>query len=373
MTEMAGSLRTVARRQEANVSLHVDQDDDMYDDLEDLTSSKILVEALQYWKEIADPYWTANFSAKRFQKRHKLIVDVALWFGTIAIIFAILQLPLLYSPQLAKSWFIVAEFTAALATGIFVFWGVKSAVHHEWLLERHKAEQFRFLKYRSLLELAELSARDSELNDWKESLRKRIHKIEDLTKARVRRWLGENKASHEPVRPLHSVFSDKDFKKLVEYYRRKRLDVQINYFFEKAEKELERDWVTRLLLPLFFLLGIACACGHFIVDLVVTFLERSHVALDVTWQHPVSVGLIEAAAIFPVVGSAIRTYRGAHESSRNTTRFRAAFVELGRLGERLQMETLPEAILGHLRRSEEILEVEHRDWLRLMTEAEWFG
>jgi hypothetical protein len=120
-------------------------------------------------------------------------------------------------------------------------------------------------------------------------------------------------------------------------------------------------------------LGITCACAHFVVDLAVTFLERSHVALDITWQHPVSVALIEAAAIFPVVGSAIRTYRGAHESSRNTTRFRAAFVELGRLGERLQIETAPEAILELLRRSEEILEVEHRDWLRLMIEAEWFG
>lgn len=370
---MNGNLDSRIEIPNASTFAHVDENDDMFDDQDGLPSSKILANALQFWSVISVPYWKANFNASRLQKRHQLIIDLALWFGTLSIIFAIIQLPSLYSPQRYKPSLVVAEFVAALATGVFVFWGVKSAVHHEWLLERHKAEQLRFLKYRSLLELAALSSRDSDLLTWKSNLQERVRTINHLTAGHLRFWLSDNATPPELLRPAHPAFSEKDIAKLSQYYRQKRLDVQASYFSQKAEKELERDWITRIFPPMFFLLGIACACGHFILDLVVRFLERRQLSVDVTWHHPVSVALIEAAAIFPVVGSAIRTYRGAHEPSRNNTRFRAAFVELGRLGERLVTETKPEAILEYLGRSEEILQVEHRDWLRLMTEAEWFG
>ena len=266
----------------------------------------------------------------------------------------------------------MAEFLASLAAALSVFWGLKSALHHHWLLERHKAEQLRLLKYHSLLELAESSV-SPELREWKDRLRHSIQQIERLEGSHLRKWLGENRSSREPARPGKSRLSDKYVKGLVEYYRRRRLDAQIAYFLGKAESEHERDWVTRLLPPLFFLVGIGFACAHFTLDLVITLLEKRHMVASPDWQHSVSIILIEAAAICPVLGSAIRTYRSAHESSRNTIRFRAAFIELERLSERLQMETDPAAILGHLRRCEEILEVEHRDWLQLMTEAEWFG
>ena len=88
--------------------------------------------------------------------------------------------------------------------------------------------------------------------------------------------------------------------------------------------------------------------------------------------------MIVLAAIFPVLGGGIRILRSAHESTRNKTRFRAKQVALHEIEQRLRKNPIAntadaEDVFRDLWCSEQILESEHREWLRLMLDAEWIG
>jgi hypothetical protein len=70
-----------------------------------------------------------------------------------------------------------------------------------------------------------------------------------------------------------------------------------------------------------------------------------------------------------VFGSGVRTLRGAYEFGRNASRFRAKYYALVPLAERLSAGRDAPAIFHDLWYCEQILESEHREWLRLMIEA----
>jgi Flp pilus assembly protein TadB len=150
---------------------------------------------------------------------------------------------------------------------------------------------------------------------------------------------------------------------LADYYVQRRLRTQQEYFTSRLRRNESGDRRTRSLPPLLFFASVAAAFAHFGYDL---------------WTHHhgepmVSILLIVLAAGLAVIGAGLRTYRGAHEFSRNSTRFRAKLVALRHVGERLEHQTEPVAIYRELWYCEQILESEHREWLRLMSDAEWFG
>ena len=80
-----------------------------------------------------------------------------------------------------------------------------------------------------------------------------------------------------------------------------------------------------------------------------------------------------AAAILPVTAAGIRTWRGAFEFGRNSLRFESMAHQIELLLDELDKAKSPEAKLAILRRGEHAMESEHRAWMRLMMEAEWFG
>ncbi len=150
---------------------------------------------------------------------------------------------------------------------------------------------------------------------------------------------------------------------LAGYYREIRLAAQIEYFSRRAEENQRHDRPVRYLPAVFFFASVMAALLHFAGDLV-TGEGRSH-----DW----SVALIVLAAAFPVLGATARTLRMAHEYSRNTSRFRAKLVVLRRLSDALATETDPVNVFRELWCAEQVLESEHREWLRLMINGEWFG
>ena len=88
----------------------------------------------------------------------------------------------------------------------------------------------------------------------------------------------------------------------------------------------------------------------------------------------VSIVLIMVAASMPVLGAGVRTLRTAYEFARNTVRYRAKLVTLRHFKNKLPSHNEdPEPIFHAFWHCEQILESEHREWLRLMTDAEWFG
>ena len=137
------------------------------------------------------------------------------------------------------------------------------------------------------------------------------------------------------------------------------------------------DLLTRRLPPLVFYASVVFAFLHFTVHLLADhFAERG--------QHPRADGLLVFggactlfAAALPVVGAGVRTLRSAFEFGRNKLRYRAAHHALTRLANRLDARRRDAldapGLFRELSLCELILEHEHREWLRLMVEAEWYA
>jgi hypothetical protein len=154
---------------------------------------------------------------------------------------------------------------------------------------------------------------------------------------------------------------------LVDYYREKRLCLQLRYFERQVKRRDLWDWLTWVVPFTFFFWSIAAAFAHFLYEL---WADNPHDPQEVDM---VSSWLILAAACLPVIGAAIRILRTAHEFGRNTLRFRATSNDLKQLLDRLQKQSDPQAKLETLHKTERVLQAERREWLRLMIEAEWFG
>jgi hypothetical protein len=99
------------------------------------------------------------------------------------------------------------------------------------------------------------------------------------------------------------------------------------------------------------------------------FLHAAEIRLDI---------LIVFAAFFPVFGSGIRTWNSAREGTRNISRFRAKWIALDNIDHRITLGEIEEtaqaeSVLRDLWCAEQIMESEHREWLRLMGGADWRG
>jgi hypothetical protein len=377
--------------------------DDMFDPADELEGDSLLPRALRVLSKIYAPYWEANHRAIELQSRHHLITNCALFSATLAVSVAILELPILFvlnqkaaataieakategvaalatatrdaaaaaahTVAHARIAFSVVEPIAAILALLFVGWGIWLAVQKHWLLERHKAERFRFLKYRFLLKLIS-NANDPTLKNWAQSASREASEIKDLEESDLEEWL-KRKARLEKY--SDPVVSQADFNAILDYYERKRLDPQIRYFSKKSDSNLKGDWLTRLLPPGLFLASLAAALIHFAIDLVEHF---QHWGQEYTETGPSgsTVILIALAALLPVLGAAVRTLRSANEYGRNTIRFSSMYMTL-----RETLDMLPELPDGKTKLErlwvcEQRLEDEHNQWLGLMVEAEWFG
>jgi hypothetical protein len=351
----------------------IDSNDDMYDLPAELEGNELLPRALRILSTICAPYWKANDRAIQLQKTHRRITNFALCFATLAVGLAIVQLSIL--PTLGeegKKLLAGIEFFAALFALIFVTWGIRLAVQKHWLLERHKAERLRFLKYQSILHLLPAARVDPSLKDWTQIASRKASIILKLEESDLERYLEENHDLTADEKALSFVASGGDLNEILDYYQRKRLEPQVGYFFKKAHSTLQNDWITRLLPPILFLASLAAALLHFGIDFADMVLNKMRSCLPY-WMEGWGIPLITAAAILPVLGAAVRTLRSANEYSRNTVRFSSMYQQLHEASKKLPELANTRAKLETLWECEESLEVEHWEWLRLMNEAEWFG
>jgi hypothetical protein len=150
----------------------------------------------------------------------------------------------------------------------------------------------------------------------------------------------------------------------VDYYVRERLEPQLAYAVDRARRNATLERSTLLVGPSFFLLSVLAALGHFVYEA----LGGSH-----DKQEAVGLILIFLAAALPAVGAGIRILRGAYEFARNYSRFHSAASGLSQISERLRHSADLSVAPVLLEQSERAMAAEHREWLRLMMEAEWFG
>jgi len=342
---------------------------DMVDDAADLALWPQLRGLLTVMREVLLPvYLEADKAALLQQAQHAKLVRWAAIFGTIAVLCAISELAV--DAPLTRHWISGIELLTALAAIVLVVMGIRSALQPGWLLKRFIAEQCRFIKFHLLLNPAIwLGKTDAEIKSGIAGIMTQLHEADqnsaDQGKHTIEEWV---KWKHPIVGRYQAIppsLPDDLAKELTTYCEDKRLDVQRRYFDLEAKKRRVFEERTRLIPPFCFFLSILAAFMHFALDWLAG--ENDH-----GWLHKCAELCIVAAAVLPVIAAGVRTFRSAHEFGRNQIRFTAMSYFLNTIEGEADGQP-PTVAFPLLREAENALEAEHRAWLRLMIEAEWFG
>ena len=383
--------------------------DDMHDNQADWEQYASLL-PLRGCCQIGDAFDAADKEAVKYQKRHRRLTCVAAFVATIAVVAAIVGLGYSAASDLERrlhsrqeptelAWERTLEeweLGAALVTVLLVGAGFSLKFKENWLRYRHRAELFRLLRYNFLIQPSLWGSKDED--PW---IAERVREIERLTaEGSLEKALNEP-SPRGPCEPIGSRMGRHRLQALTQYYLAKRLGPQKEYLANRAQHNEIKDWM-RLFLPFFFF-------GSILAVLVKFLLKEPR-----PWW---GFALTLAAALLPVFAAGIRTYLAAFEFSRNKSRFYAAHKALSETEKSLVQNTfgavtaeprppgrqesfLVESHLGQvivvaeqsaadaksdmdetdsypvlrdLAWCEHVLDAEHREWLRLMYDAEWFG
>jgi hypothetical protein len=331
--------------------------DDMHDTPEDL-ARPFLGEKLELCKAVIVPAFDeADGAAIRQQDRHRPLVYFATAFGIAAILFAIVQL------ALGGGELEGAELGAGALALVAVVCGIWAAFQKKWLLERHKAERLRFAKYRFLID-PDLWCGDAGTAGRRvEDLKAEVKAIQAMTVKGLHRWVEDDPTPAPPGSFEECRHGKEIADAVVDYYRTRRLKHQRDWFAKKAREHHRLSAYTRYLSPVLFFCSVGAVLGHYVY----------HLWYRPEGLDPVSKWLIVTAAALPVLGGGVRTFRSAFENARNKIRYQAKTVAVTAVDGAL--DHYPDCRTLHvgLWYSEFILENEHREWLRLMIEAEWFA
>lgn len=369
--------------------------EDMHDTPGDLNAADpILRFALEECREVERVYAAADYDAGRHQRGYQIQAKIAAYLGVTAVLLAIATLAL--EPAAGIGWvkklidiFTLVEGASALAVGVIVLRGRTDDNKENWLLDRHRAERCRLLKFRFLTHPLLWTGREPDRRRWKGGLDAELHEIDTLSYEELKVWLGEDMPPEVRAPSLSRWPVEKARNALVDYYRRKRLNNQRDYFARKAKQHSESDRSTKPWPSWLFYASVTAVLIHLVFDGINILLHRRGQMEAGELIKTSSAVFVYLAAAFPTIGAGVRTYRTAHEFARNTSRFQAKHHALCELGRRLS-EVLNEApsaphlaapnplhdadaVLRELGFCEHVLESDHREWLRLMVEAEWFG
>jgi len=344
--------------------------DDVHDEGRDLTDEGPLGRYLSFCKrELVPAYEKADAAANVNQSRHRFFTGAAGIVGAIGLAIAAVNIAFpekvrpgpLFPPATPFEWRLFAEAALSLAATALVAVGLLFEFHKAWLIARYKAERLRLLKFQKVVdpdfwcaggmtpkeEIDFGSTRDAIMALGESDLAALAH-AEDAI----------------PPRPLAASCENLDrAQRLVTlaYYRRKRLDVQIEYFTRAAER-IEKRWIRRPgWLPLVFFTSVAFAVFH---------VAAEHAGKD--WDQAKSIALAVSFGI-PALWAAARTYRSANEFGRNENRSLAKGAALSTIRKRLDPEGPPDDVFSDLGLCEYVLATDLGEWLRLMREAEWYG
>jgi hypothetical protein len=307
-------------------------------------------------KGLKEVYNEADRSAKRRQFLHKGLTSIGVTCGALAVLAAILQLspPKVFAIQVPEWMETVAAAAALIAVGC----GIVITFQWGWLHKRHQAERCRLLKYSVMIDPATWSS------DAPPEMRG-LDQVQGLKKGHLKLWCTEI-SDFEPPDPFGHEIEAALLRDIISYYCERRLHAQIDYFRKRSAQHSLRDTLVRRVVPICFFFSILAALGHFAYERYAPHEVPDHVGVSLT----------VIAAALPVLGSAIRTFRSANEFSRNHLRYSAVANALEKLDKRLAYDREhPDTsrVFRHLWHCEKIMEEEHREWLRLMLDAEWYG
>jgi hypothetical protein len=339
------------------------------DDMHDRPEQWSLLESrLEECRQIILPvYDKADAAASRHQRRHQWLTKIAAVAGTIAVLLVILELVWPEELHFVEVFAAGVEVFAALAALVAVALGLLVSQLNSWLIERHKAERCRLLKYSFIIDPSLWDGDAQKAQERRRRLSDDAAAVDAIrTIEQPHRWLDE---VHRPAflaQLGNHHYEEPVLRQLIAYYRANRLHAQIAYFDDRIKRFAFPDRFTRVLPQWLFFISVLAAFVHFVL-----VLSKRETPLGVG----ISVALLAAliAALLPVLGAGIRTYRMANEFGRNVKRFESTRHALNEMDRWLQEGVDAKTVFLTLWSCEHTLEIEHREWLRLMAETEWFG
>jgi hypothetical protein len=349
--------------------------DDMRDgeDLQKLPEP--LQQALSYIHNgLFGPYTVHNNLSLKKQRAHRIFSCLAVFCGSAAIILAILQVFLRSaSVDIGEASLRIFELVSFSVAVIAVGVAVGSNMHKEWLKQRYLAEQYRSLKFRALIHpdlwCVAGNTFAERFEHWKGHFNRKVSEVKKTNE----QTLEICKTSDEISRPIRDMsrcaFDGTTMAALVHYYATNRLSSQQTYFKKRLDyfETIERStgWIPNFC----FIASIFCAAVHFGTDF---FFLPSNPGLQIF-----SYSFLLLTLVFPIFAIGTRTLRSSIEVSRSAVLFRAKAQALERfskqLDDELRQNTVQWAkIITILWQCEGFFENENREWLRMMSEAEWF-
>ncbi len=361
--------------------------DEMFDEPADLAAPGRLGEFLTACHErLVGPYQDADARALRSQKRYRRLILAAAILTTLALFVDAGQLA--FRQHLPERLSLpIAEVVLAVGSIVLVGTALGGGWQKDWLLRRFQAEQYRLLKFRVLGD-EDLWIRRS--GEWRTEVNREAAEIAKLEHEDL-----EEEASREGVAKLPSPrvadVDREDLSRLLSYYERKRLALQIDYF-TRAARGSRSLWLNPLWVPLIFFASMSVVLLHVAV-------EEWH------WMPEGSFGergLAVLPILLPSLLAGLRLKVTANEFARNRGRslaHRSALEEIARrlgsldpkqllkvtgtmretreppgvrISRRVEGALDPGYVFSHLALAEQILASDQREWLRLMLEAEWY-
>jgi len=355
--------------------------DDMLDDADYFPDGSPLREpAAAILSALGDLYVRSDESAISQEEQYGRVARRAAIFGAAAIILAIIQV--IFEESMKRMIRGAPVMAAIFELGFLIVavWavarGLWASVHPGWLVSRHRAERCRLAKYRFLIDARVWSGSPVEREEWERDLRTTAVEIAGLGEHAVEEWMEDDAISSPPG--YASLAGRKDaVGALAAYYQQRRLNKQLDYFARRISADRRRDEVTRPWPVILFYVSVGAALLHLALHIGEEFVRSGrvgHPPLDhgVT-LHGINQGLLLLVLALPAVSAAVRTWRAAFEFARNTVRFKAKYMGLRHIADGFEAQTDPIELMRRMWYSEQILEAEHREWLRLMSEAEWFA
>ena len=317
--------------------------------------SDFLAQAAHVQALIDPPLQHADARAIIYSKRYRLLALLMALLGSLALLFSTLQMFLSdYHHELQQLFFLLEAITTFVALAV-VLYGMKSAAHQRWLLARHQTERLRALHAQALIELLTASFKSPELEQ-------QIAAIGSMTFADLHTWLKRDIAPRPLEMAAHPSSDSAKLESFRQVYLQLRLAPQWSYLTSAESRHERFDRKTRNIPTFLFFLSIGCvglhAAFHPFPGHTAEFFGATFVLLG---------------TLFPIIASGLRTYREAIQVSRNASRFSSKAYAMELLRDQLLRAATFEQTLTICWHAEQILESEHREWLRLMIDAEWFA
>ena len=139
---------------------------------------------------IFEKYSEYDTASIQKQKYHKIFAILAVFFGSVAIILAILQvflrsLSIEIDTEFVKIFELVSFSIAVIAVGV----AIGSQQHKGWLQKRYLAERYRSLKFRALIHPLLWCASKQSWNDrftqWKEQFNEKVTLLKKTDNASI--------------------------------------------------------------------------------------------------------------------------------------------------------------------------------------------